>query len=216
MIVLGYDPGGRSRNAVALLRSEGNQVSLRSADVESALEGLDWLEKECGPEIPTHLGIDTFLHWSLSAGGWRPSDLALRRNYSNQAASVLSMNSTFGSMVGQGMAMAFAARSRWPNILLNEVHPKIVHSEMFKTPYVRGSLSDAADIRMDQLRSLDLKIAGDLTSEDQFDALLCCIATYLGSRDNWFDLAASAVNNSSIVFPMPNISFYWPTTNLEA
>jgi hypothetical protein len=180
------------------------------------LQGLNWLERECGSDVPTYLGIDTFLHWSLSEGGWRPSDLALRQDYPNQAASVLSMNSTFGSMVGQGMAMAFAARSRWPSILLNEAHPKIIHGEIFSTAYARDGLPSAANARMDQIRSLGFEISNDLASEDQFDALLCCIATYLGWKNNWADLAECAISQPSIVFPLPHVSFYWPKSNSAA
>jgi hypothetical protein len=215
VLVLGFDPGGRNGNAVAALRAEAGSVSIRMASVASGAEALDWFDYECRSVTPSGLGIDTFLHWSLSPGGWRPADRVLKQYYPSQSRSILSINSTFGSMVGQGVALAIAARIKRPELRLNEVHPKIVFRELWPSEeYVRKLAQHAVAKRVRLWESLTVACEGNLESEDQFDAAICCFATYKGLVRDWaFDLVKDLnVKSKNLVFPLSDVSYYWPKT----
>jgi predicted nuclease with RNAse H fold len=210
VIVLGFDPGGRNRNAVAILRTDDNVQSVASSNVESAEEAIDWFSNRCASDDPEALGIDTLLHWSLARSGWRPVDELLRSAYQDQAHSVLPMNSIYGSMLGQGMALALGMRKRWPDLKLNEVHPKVVHYDIFGSPYFRPDTLEVETRRHECLNNAGLKkIEGDLLSEDQFDAILCCLATLKGLSCDWVDLLEMS-DRRRLVFPVSGVSYLWP------
>jgi hypothetical protein len=121
-VYLGFDPGGDRGFGVAILHG----TYARAATVSAVSEAIDWALKQCGTNEPMAAGIDTLLHWSDGPGGWRPADQKLRIAYSEVRASVLSSNGLYGSMGIGGMALALRLRERWPKILLNETHPKVV------------------------------------------------------------------------------------------
>ena len=121
-IYLGFDPGGDRRFGVALL--EGDCVT--TSTISSVADAINWAVQECGQRQPIAAGIDTLLHWTTTRSGLRPCDLKLRADYPAVQNSVMALNSLFGAMAIGGMALALRLRQVWPEIVLNETHPKVL------------------------------------------------------------------------------------------
>jgi hypothetical protein len=121
-IYLGFDPGGDRGFGAAVLRG----VEVKVTTVSTVGEAIRWACANCGRNCPKAAGIDTLLHWCGGPGGWRAADKELRAAYSEARSSVLSPNGLYGSMVVGGMALALRLRQRWPEIALNETHPKLL------------------------------------------------------------------------------------------
>jgi hypothetical protein len=81
MLVAGFDPGGESKNGIALISE--NKVCC--ATVKDARAALQWLQEQAGPELVA-IGIDTFLHWSFA--DQRSCDMWLRDRYPEVQKSV--------------------------------------------------------------------------------------------------------------------------------
>ena len=214
MIVLGYDPGGggksgKRKSGVAIL--DASRSTITTGQCGSVHEALSWFERERSDREPTAIGIDTFLHWATGPKGWRPADYALRRNYRRVRNSIQPSNSTAGSMAVQGMALAIAAKNKWPNIRLNEVHHKVLFAEFSDVQYPREA--DAVDIRTEFLSRNGFSCKGDMTFEDEFDAAICCIATAKGLMGDWCNLMAKSLGNaerSELIFPVGHVDYFWP------
>jgi predicted nuclease with RNAse H fold len=198
-IYLGFDPGGHSAFGVTML--EGGRVL--SATVSSVEEAMSWTVSACDGREPAAAGIDTLLHWSDGASGWRPADKWLRMVYPAAQSSILSPNSLFGSMVIGGMALALRLRLRWPDIRLNETHPKVL-AFAFRGQRHRDA-DIAAVVEWFALHSqLDL---GGYRSGHEFDAVLSAWATRTGLADGWVDLVS---DDTSLLFPAGKASYLWP------
>lgn len=219
MIILGYDPGGgkktgKGRSGVACLRTRGNQIQIKTDQKSSVADALSWFVAVCGRDTPNAIGIDTFLHWGTGEKGWRPIDLALRRTYPNVANSVLSSSSTAGAMAIQGMALAMEVRRLWSAINLNEAHPKVLFAELANQIYPRMESEADAKLRTRVFTDRGCVCEGNMRCEDEFDAAICCFATFEGIRDGWVDLMeeffAGVVAKSRSVFPIGDVSYYWP------
>jgi len=219
MIVLGYDPGGgkktgKGQSGVACLQTHGNRLEIKTDQRSSVADALSWFIAVCDQEAPSAIGIDTFLHWGTDAKGWRPVDLALRRTYPNVASSVLPSNSTVGAMAIQGMALAIEAREVWSAIKLNEAHPKVLFAELTKQTYPRTESEADTALRAKFLSDRGYVCAGNMQCEDEFDAAICCFATFEGIKDEWADLmehfATDVLARSNLVFPVGRVAYYWP------
>ncbi len=101
-LFLGLDPGGDGAFGVATI----NETQISTATVSTVAQAMDWIRAACGSRTPLAVGIDTLLHWSDGAGGWRPADRTLRESYPAAQSSVLSPNGLYGSMGIGGMALA--------------------------------------------------------------------------------------------------------------
>jgi hypothetical protein len=55
-----------------------------------------------------------------------------------------------------------------------------------------------------------LTIIGDISNDDQFDALLSAWATREGYADGWQDLVSPDVNDQ--IFPVGEVNYLWPRT----
>jgi hypothetical protein len=198
-IYLGFDPGGHRAFGVAML----DRDRVLSATVSSVEEATSWAVSTCGGLEPVAAGIDTLLHWSDGASGWRPADKRLRMAYPAAQSSILSPNGLFGSMAIGGMALALRLRRRWPDIRLNETHPKVL---AFALRGQRHRDSDiAAVVEWFVLHSqLDL---GGYRSGHEFDAVLSAWATQTGLTDGWIDLVS---DDASLLFPAGKASYLWP------
>jgi hypothetical protein len=54
----------------------------------------------------------------------RPCDLQFRAKYRDMENSIVAPNSLRGAMAIGGMALALRLRQKWPELVLNETHPR--------------------------------------------------------------------------------------------
>ena len=117
-------------------------------------------------------------------------------------------------MAVQGMVLAIAAKNNWPNIRLNEVHPKVLFAEILDVSYPRDEEANAVDIRAKLLGRNGYSCERDMTCEDEFDAAICCIATAKGLMGDWCNLMDEKifkdVERSELVFPVGHVDYFWP------
>jgi hypothetical protein len=218
MIVLGYDPGGakksgKGQSGVGCLKDQDGQLLFHTSQCRSVADALGWFSEMCGNKAPEAIGIDTFLHWAPTEKGWRPVDVVLRKEYPAVANSILPTNSTAGSMAIQGMALAIAAKNKWPSVVLNEVHPKVLFAHFGFGPYPRGNSDSDANVRSNFLKSVGFECRGDMKCEDEFDAALCCFATVEGIKNQWCDLLElrlPAIKSDDLIFPAGKVRYLWP------
>jgi hypothetical protein len=203
-VVLGFDPGGgRSFGAAVLSRSE-----FAATTVGCVRDALAWAIERCGDQVPVAAGIDARLHWSDEPSGWRPADRALRAAYPRVRSSVVSPNGLFGSMTVGGMALAFRLRERWPDLVLNETHPKVLHSALTGQHDRPEQAQSATDWFVDLAR-----LTGDpLQNAHELDAVISAWATQTGLLQGWPDLVG---NNEHLVFPLGKVRFLWPEALVE-
>ncbi|MFH0823494.1 MAG: hypothetical protein V2B18_12140 [Pseudomonadota bacterium] len=192
MAILQIDVDGRST------------ASVETCDcVDEALAWMRRLVEKSGESRVTAVGIDSYLSWSSGPSGWRPMDLFLRQRYPTVMNSVFSSNSASGSMAIQGMAMALRLRQLWPDVLLNETHPKVLYNALTHQRYSSGRA-------MNQwlLEQFNPPLTVPIYNEHQWDALLSAWATLMGMRGQWErDLMADAAD---LLFPAGDVTYYWP------
>jgi hypothetical protein len=198
-VFLGFDPGGDRSFGVALLSG----ADVRSAAVSSVAAAVAWAVQHCGSREPAAAGIDTMLHWCDGPGGWRPADRSLRAAYPKARSSILSPNGLYGSMGVGGMALALRLRQRWPRILLNETHPKVlayaVRGERHRDDDPSSGIAWFA-------QHSGLALIGGATGHE-FDAVLSAWATREGMSKQWTDLVT---DDAALLFPVGTVSYLWP------
>ena len=198
-LFLGFDPGGLQGFGVACLQGE----KVEAATVSTVAAAMNWAEAACSIRAPMAAGIDTLLHWCDGPSGWRPADQKLRAIYPAMRASVMSPNGLFGSMSIGGMALAMRLRERWPDILLNETHPKVLMHALGSERYADKTAAAAVKWFADH-SGLGL---AEKTSGHELDAVLSAWATREGLQRCWTDLAES---DASLLFPAGKVSYLWP------
>lgn len=115
-VFLGYDPGGKAKNGVAVIRLvSGVPEVVETATVRDASEALSWLATY--ENSAQALGIDTLLAWSPKGG--RACDDALRRKYGGK--SIVAQNSLYSAMTLNGAIVA-----RRISLPVYESHPKLL------------------------------------------------------------------------------------------
>jgi len=196
---LGFDPGGERSFGIAVLYD----AVIKATTVSSVADAIDWIVRECKSKEPIAAGIDTLLHWCDGPGGWRPADRLLRAAYPAARSSILSPNGLYGSMGIGGMALALRLRQRWPSILLNETHPKVLAFSLRGERH-RDDDPTAGIAWFARYAGLDLTHAG--TGHD-FDAVLSAWATREGLSQGWADLVT---DDRSLLFPAGTVSYLWP------
>ena len=99
--------------------------------------------------------------------------------------------------------MAIRTRSRWPNIQLNETHPKVLYYALAGRRYEFGP--EMIDWLGDQFRPpLSVKVDND----HEWDALISCLATYNGLVGDWkHDLMTDA---EGLLHPAGDMTYFWP------
>jgi hypothetical protein len=209
MLILGYDPGGKGANGVALLHvPEGGSSPEAWVHICNSVEqALAWVERkmsEGGWFCLDAAGIDTYLSWSTEPSGWRPMDIFLRQNYPRVEKSVFSSNSAYGSMAVQGMAMALRLRQLWPDIRLNETHPKVLYHALSGRMYSFGRVMTEW-----LLGQFAPPLSLIIYAQHQWDALLSTVATWKGIRELWTrDLMEGHEN--CLLCPAGAVTYYWP------
>jgi hypothetical protein len=198
-IFLGFDPGGKNGFGAAILA--GQEVA--TTIVSTVAGAMAWAVERCWSSVPVAAGVDTLLHWSDGASGWRPADRWLRTTYPKTALSVASANSLYGAMAVGGMALALRLRARWPSILLNETHPKVLIPALGGERYADSS-PEAAMAWFAKLAGLDVS---GVRSGHELDALLSAWATRQGLIDGWADLVG---DDPALLFPAGKVTYTWP------
>lgn len=142
-IYLGFDPGGNRKFGVALL--DRDVVSFGTVSTVDA--AVAWVLENLSSRTPIAAGIDTLLHWSTGRSGDRHAEAVLRKLYPDARNSVISPNSLWGAMAVGGMALGFQLRQHFPELPLNETHPKLL------ARHFAGSQAKGAERRTDERRA---------------------------------------------------------------
>lgn len=197
---LGFDPGGENRFGVAMI--SGRRISFET--VSTIKEAVDWSVAACDGKEPNAAGIDTILHWGTGRSGYRSADLWLRESYPDAARSVMAPNSLYGAMTIGGVGLAIELKNRWPNLSLNETHPKVLYYALSGFQYPRGNLTDACEWLARRAR---FELYHPRPSEDEFDAILSAWATREALASAWIDLAEV---DDRHIYPISNVRYLWP------
>ena len=198
-LYLGFDPGGDRRFGVALLDHE----HLSTSTVSTVADAISWAIGTCGSRRPIAAGIDTLLHWTTTKSGMRPGDLWLRGMYPADAKSVMAPNSLFGAMAIGGMALAIKLRQVWPEIELNETHPKMLVRALRNERYRPETIDSAIRWFVNCAHCPAWTPQG----EDELDAALSAWATREGLADGWIDIVGQG---GELIFPAGPVRYLWP------
>ncbi len=202
IIHLGFDPGGNNAFGVALL--EGGRCDYST--VSSVDEAIGWVSDKCGTLVPAAAGIDTLLHWSCGPSGNRHAERVLRQRYPDAGPTIISPNSLRGAMVIGGVALGMRLREKYPEIVLNETHPKLLarhfNMKLLGTDERRRWISFAADVRINE------------ANDHEVDAVISAWAIRealsnleVGATSGWLDLL---VMRRDLVLPISDVRYYWP------
>lgn len=201
-IYLGFDPGGDRKFGVALLDGE----CVRTSTVSNVDEAMKWADNVCRSRLPIAAGIDTLFHWATSKSGMRPCDLRLRAKYRGIKNSILSPNSLRGAMAIGRMALAFRLRQKWPALVLNETHPKVLLHALCgqrSDPKDEKTVQGAIQWFVNQAHCTEPKIEG----EHELDAALSAWATRKGLAEGWDDIIGKG---GDLIFPAGEVRYLWP------
>ena len=204
-VYLGFDPGGERKFGVALVSGR----SIVTSTVSSVDDAMCWAVRQCGSRQPIAAGIDTLLHWATSKGGWRACDWQLRMKYPSVKKSVMPPNSLFGAMAIGGVALALKIRHTWPQIILNETHPKVLlyaKSGLRYDPKCPPTIKVAIQWLVTQGEYVE---AEKIKGEHALDAAMSAWATQRGLLEGWVDIIG-ATNN--LLFPADDVRYLWPET----
>jgi hypothetical protein len=192
-------PGGAGGFGVASLRG----VEVRAATVSCVADAIGWVTEECKLRDPIAAGIDAMLYGCDGPGGWRPAERSLRAAYPKVLSSVISPNGLYGSMGIGGMALALRLRQRWPNVNLNETHPKVLTFSLRGETH-RDNDCAAGITWFEQYSGLDMtRVSGG----HEFDAVISAWATREGLSRKWTDLIA---DDPALLFPVGTVRYLWP------
>jgi hypothetical protein len=200
-VYLGFDPGGDRKFGVALLKGG----CVKTSTVSTVDEAMKWAVNACGALKPKAAGIDTLLHWATCKSGTRPCDERLRARYPEARNSIMSPNSLFGAMAIGGMALALRLRQEWPEILLNETHPKVflhAHEKIYDATDSK-TIENTIIWFKSQKSVSEINIVG----EHALDAALSAWSTRDGFAEGWADIIG---NHEKLLFPAGEVHYLWP------
>lgn len=197
---LGFDPGGQT--GVALLTVQGGRRHCKTACVDSVDAALSCTSSLLDGKTPEAAGVDTFLFWEPTIGGWRRADRCLRDRYPEVLNSVLASNSTAGAMAVQGMGLAIRLRERWPQIELIETHPKVLYYALAGRKYQWPS-----DMTKWLLKTMNCEPT-EIANEHCWDAAISAWAALNGHTKRWTrDLRALS---DAAIEPAGRCAYWWP------
>jgi hypothetical protein len=120
--------------------------------------------------------------------------------------SIMSPNSLYGAMAIGGMALAIRLRQTWPEIILNETHPKVLLHALWDRRYDPKdgtTVETAIEFFISESAYTEAKIA----DEHALDAALSAWATQKGLTEGWSDIVGAA---SNLLFPAGEVRYLWP------
>jgi hypothetical protein len=159
--------------------------------VNSVKAALNWYDRELKDDRPDAAGIDTLMYWEIGPAGWRAADIWLRERYPAVRDGV--------------MAMAMCLRKSWPEIALNETHPKVLYYALAQHHYAWG------EGMVTWLRNAVHCVSGpDIANDHEWDALISAWATRCGISREWsHDLKA---HSREPLEPAGPVTYWWPET----
>ncbi len=202
-LFLGFDPGGKKRFGVASII--GSKISFET--VSNIKQAIDWSIAASNRTTPHAIGVDTILHWATGQSGFRSADNWLRKKYPTVSRSVMPPNGLYGAMTIGGVGLAIGLKKIWPNLLLNETHPKVLYHALTEQTYPRENLSAAIEWLVTRAK---LDPISSTPSDDEFDAILSAWATREALNNRWIDLA---VVDDEHIYPINNVHYFWPESN---
>ena len=116
----------------------------------------------------------------------------------------MSPNSLFGAMAIGGMALALRLRQKWPELELNETHPKVLLHALGNPYDPKKSKTVQAAIR--RFVSQGHYTEPNIEGEHQLDAALSAWATQKGVAESWVDIIG---NRDNLLFPVEKVSYLW-------
>lgn len=200
-IYLGFDPGGDRKFGVALLN--GNCV--KTSTVSTVDDAMKWAVDARGARKPIAAGIDTLLHWATSKSGMRPCDCQLRTRYPAVKNSIMPPNSLFGAMAIGGMALALRLRQKWPELVLNETHPKVLLHALDKRYDPKDS--ETIELAIQWFVSQGPYTGPEIKKEHALDAAISAWATQKGVAEGWIDIIG---DGDKLLFPAGKVRYLWP------
>ena len=144
---LGYDPGGKNGNGLALIQVIAGRIEKEATLLETHDTANEVLRR-CGhflgqnasdPDLSVlGIGLDTLTFWSGDTAGWRQADLCLRRTYArtNAQSSIMAPSGLMGSMALNGMFVLTKLRESHPDLYVTETHPKVLYWAMTSQKYM--------------------------------------------------------------------------------
>jgi hypothetical protein len=146
--------------------------------------------------------MDTLMFWETGPSGWRAADTWLRTRYAAIMKSVVAPNSLYGAMAIQGMAMAISLHRRWPDIALNESHPKVLYHALCRKKY-------RWDPEMIMWLDRETQCStAKIANEHEWDALISAWATRKGLLREWTNDLRSLSSNA--IEPAGSVTYWWP------
>ena len=179
---------------------------MSTSTISSVNDAVKWADSVCGSRPPIAAGIDTLLHWATSKSGMRPCDSQLRTKYPAMNNSIVAPNSLRGAMAIGGMALAFRLRQKWPALVLNEAHPKVLLYALCGKRYDpddETTIQAAIQWFADQGHYTEPKIEG----EHELDAALSAWTTREGLAKDWLDIIGEGGN---LVSPLEEVRYLCP------
>jgi hypothetical protein len=203
-IYLGFDPGGDRYFGVAILSG----TRIQTGSVSGPTAAFQWAVGQCQGREPRAAGIDTLLHWYTGPSGHRPADDTLRKRYPDARNSIIAQGGLRGSMIIGGAILANQLRGKWPGILLNETHPKLLAFHHCKSWY-RVDKQRVLNWFGNQCRAeLHDRLLG-AARDDEFDAALSAWATREAIESKWCDLIGE--DRTGLFFPAgDDVEYRWP------
>jgi hypothetical protein len=190
--VIGYDPGGRGANGVAVLRVDADANrwiprDLTLTTLDDVDETVEWITRTCSDDRIVAAGADTLTEWSSAPAGARPADLWLKSAYRDVAAGVLFPVALRGAMTVNGAAFLLCLRDRFhaDQTMVTEAHPTVCYRALTG---VRAKWKDDRTIMAAWLIG-ELGVGDALAMEIEgphgFDAAMAALAALRGLNGEW-------------------------------
>lgn len=231
-LFLGYDPGGNGKHGICILELKGKSLNVKVC--EKVLTVNHVLAKIDSCDGFRAAGIDTFTTWSAAKSGWRASDLWLRNEYKELSTSVLSSNSTSGSMCINGALVGKCLIDSNKAEIITETHPKVGfpvltaerhNGELIFSQYNRETPLEMVGILRDSLNGVvelsaipeDICPKGQFT-DHHFDALFSAVVAYLSTlpadkRGGWMHNLHLGCEKECLSYPFGEegkVIYAWP------
>jgi hypothetical protein len=215
--VIGYDPGGRNANGVAVLRvtGEGNHWiprDLTLTTLDYVREAVEWITRTCRSGRIVAAGADTLTEWNSGPAGARPADLWLKHAYPDVRLRVVLPVALRGSMAVNGAAflLHLQDRLRADATVVTEAHPKLCYRALTGSPpNWRNNRTAMAEWLVRELGvgdALEIAIEGD----HGFDATMAALAALRGLNGEWSnDLHALPHNEDGEPVRYCGRTHYW-------
>jgi hypothetical protein len=106
-------------------------------------------------------------------------------------------------MAVQGMALAIAARQKWPDVKLVEAHPKALY-------YATSNLKYRWPGEMSRWLFQQIKSANEtmVATEHEWDALISAWAALQGASGYWTNDLRQL--SQSAIEPVSDVAYWWP------